>query len=335
MKRWIGWTVLATFVVAVVVHLATVIVIPYDIMNDTMTKKFTYPANVVLHAAPKTAADREVVRPSPDLLYSICLYDVSKYPLRFTALVPDSYWSVSGFASNTDNFFAINGQQIKSNPAEVLLVGKDMSYEDVDVGNAEVMVAPSDKGIVLFRVLIASADELDELMKVQKQASCKVEGAPAEAEAAEPRAEGELSFEAAEYANAEHGFSVKYPADWAEKETVGSQVFIAAAAAKVPVITVSVGERAAFADALTAALEESGNSDIEIGSESETTLADGTPATQVKVTFTVAAGYPADAFSLGVQKDGKWVLVTVTTVSMLVPYDEAQFSEIAHTLQFE
>lgn len=42
-----------------------------------------------------------------------------------------------------------------------------------------------------------------------------------------------------------------------------------------------------------------------------------------------------DTFVLGVQKDGKWVLVAVTTVSMLVPYDEAQFSEIAHTLQFE
>ncbi len=335
MKRWIGWMVLATFVVAVVVHVITVIVIPYDIMNDTMTKRFTYPANAVLHGAPKTAEDRGVVRPSPDLLYSICLYDVSKYPLRFTALVPDSYWSISGFASNTDNFFAINDQQIKSNPAEVLLVGKDMSYEDVDVGNAEVVVAPSDKGIVLFRVLITSVDELDELIKVQKQASCKVEGAPAEAEAAQPRAEGELSFEAAEYANAEYGFTVKYPAAWAEKEVTGSQVFAAAAAAKVPVITVSVGEGAAYVDALTAGLKESGNSDIEIGSESETALADGTSATQVKATFAVAAGYPADAFSLGVQKDGKWISVTVTTVSMLVPYDEAQFSEMAHTLQFE
>jgi hypothetical protein len=35
------------------------------------------------------------------------------------------------------------------------------------------------------------------------------------------------------------------------------------------------------------------------------------------------------------QKDGKWIVVAVTTVSLLAKYDEALFSEIAHTLQFK
>ena len=54
-----------------------------------------------------------------------------------------------------------------------------------------------------------------------------------------------------------------------------------------------------------------------------------------RIIWKLDAGFPGDTFVLGVHKDGKWVLVAVTTVSMLVPYDEAQFSEIAHTLQFE
>jgi len=334
MKRWIGWTILATFVVAVATHGVTLMAIPYNIMNDTMNETFkALPRNEVFHAPPTTAESRGVVRPSPDLLYSICLYDVTERPLRLTALVPDSYWSVSCYASNTDNFFVLNDQQVKSNPVEILLVGKDMSY--TDTGNAEVVVAPSNKGIVLFRLLITDEDELDDLIQVQKQASFKVEGAPAQEEAAakEP-VEGELPFEAAEYVNADYDFSIKYPSDWAPREVQEPTVLYAAASAQVPVITVSIVETAAFADAVTAALEASG-SDIEIVSKSETTLADGAPATEAKIGWKLDAGFPGDTFVLGVQKDGKWVLVAVTTVSMLVPYDEAQFSEIAHTLQFE
>jgi hypothetical protein len=36
----------------------------------------------------------------------------------------------------------------------------------------------------------------------------------------------------------------------------------------------------------------------------------------------------------GVNKDNKWIIVTVTTVPLFTPYDEALFLEIAHTLQF-
>lgn len=333
MKRWIGWTILATLVVAVATHGVTLMTIPHNIMNDTMNEKFkALPRNEVFHAPPTTAESRGVVRPSPDLLYSICLYDVTERPLRLTALVPDSYWSVSCYASNTDNFFVMNDQQVKSNPVEVLLVGKNMPY--TDTGNAEVVVAPSDKGIVLFRLLITDEDELDDLIQVQKQVSCKVEGAPVQKEAAKEPVEGELPFEAAEYVNTDYGFSIKYPSDWAAREVEEPTVLYAAASAQVPVIAVNIVETATFADAVTAALKASG-SHIEIVSQTETTLADGAPATEARIEWKLDAGFPGDTFVLGVQKDGKWVMVAVTTVSMLVPYDEARFSEIAHTLQFE
>jgi len=163
------------------------------------------------------------------------------------------------------------------------------------------------------------------------------EAAPPEEEAAPP-AEGEVSFEAAEYTNADYGFSVRYPADWAESTALSSPtlVFVAAASAQVPLVLVDVAEGATFAEALTAALEGGGSSDIEIDSESETTLADGTPASQAVIKFkNPVAPMAIDAFSLGAMKDGKWVIVTVATVGLLAKYDDALFSEIAHTLQFE
>ena len=334
MRRWIGWTTLATFVVAIVTHVIAVTAIPYDIMDDTMNVQFgSLERNKVVHGQPKTAADRTVVMPSPDLLYSIILYDVSQNPLRITAKVPETYWSVSFYALNTDNYYIVNNKQAKSNPVELLLVGKNKPCPDP--GNAQVVVAPSDRGIVLFRLFITEEKSLPDLVKIQKQASCREEGRPGEQPAVKPPSEGGLSSETAVYRDADYGFSVEYPKDWVQKETKGSQVLYAAAPDRVPVITASIRNEAAFADALSSALKEAGNVNIKLGPEGQATLSDGTPATQVKLTFKVSAGYPAEALSLGVQKNGKWVLVTVTTVTLLLPYDEAKFSEITHSLKFE
>jgi hypothetical protein len=151
-----------------------------------------------------------------------------------------------------------------------------------------------------------------------------------------PPAAGKLSFEAAEYTNAELGFSLKYPKDWKENkaEIKGDIVHYAVATAQVPALSVGIKGEATFVDALNASLTVAGGSDIKVGAEKETTLADGIKATVAKVDWTVK-GYPGETYALGVNKANKWILVTITTVSMLFPYNEALFSEVAHTLQFK
>ena len=161
---------------------------------------------------------------------------------------------------------------------------------------------------------------------------------PAAPPPAAPPAAGKLSFEAAEYANADLGFSVKYPKDWKQSTALKSPtiVFVAQAAAQVPLLEVDVVAGATFAEALNTALKGGGGSDIKIKSEKETALADGTKAFQAVHSFiNPIAPMAVDAFSLGVQKGDKWVIVTVATVALLAPFDEAKFSEIAHTLQFK
>ena len=157
---------------------------------------------------------------------------------------------------------------------------------------------------------------------------------PPSAEEAAPPAEGELSFKAAEYKNAEYGFSVKYPSKWAEKEATGEATVFYAGAALVPVMFVAIAEGATCADAVTAALKASGGTSIKIESESETALADGTPATEI-ICKAALQGFPADAVALGVQKDNEWVLVIVGTIDVMEPFDQPLFSEIVHTLTFD
>jgi hypothetical protein len=144
---------------------------------------------------------------------------------------------------------------------------------------------------------------------------------------------GALTFEAAEYENTDYGFSVKYPNDWKQQEAVPGTVFVAAAAKRVPAMSVGILDGATFDEALIAGLSLQG-SDIKIQNEMQTTLLDGTPATEAVVKWK-AQNLGADTFSLGVQKEGKWIIVSVTTVSLLAKYDEPLFSEIVHTLQFK
>ena len=165
--------------------------------------------------------------------------------------------------------------------------------------------------------------------------TCGEVAPPEEPAAEEPAAQEPAAEEWAVYENADYGFSVKYPAKWAEQEATGeTTVFYAADPAKVPALFICVVESATFADALAVALEGAGGSDVNIKSESETALADGTRATEAVLKVKLA-GFGADAFALGVLKDGKWVIVAVGTVGLLAKYDEPLFSEVVHTLQFE
>lgn len=163
------------------------------------------------------------------------------------------------------------------------------------------------------------------------------EETPVKEEATEEAASG-LSFEAAEYVNTDYGFSVKYPEGWKEVSGEGwpEALFYAAAPGQVPVLGVAVqdvdDEAATFADVLTTLSEATGDSGIEIVSETETTLADGTPAAEAVAKWTVE-GFPGDTFALGAIKDNRWIIITISTISLLAPYDEVLFAEIAHTLQ--
>jgi len=157
--------------------------------------------------------------------------------------------------------------------------------------------------------------------------------APPAPPAEKPAEPGKLTFEAAEYTNAELGFSVKYPKDWT-KQPSDVLLFYAASPSMVPVIFVGAEEGAAFAETLKKSLEAAGGSGFKVVSEKETTLADGTKATAAVIEVSLR-GFGAKGFALGAKKDAKWILITVGTVEMLAKYDEAKFSEIVHTLQFK
>jgi uncharacterized membrane protein len=143
---------------AVLVHVLAVWAAPRVIMRVVSTKMGAMAVDhaqggdlsVPLHAPPVTAQSRTIVMPSPDMLYSVCTFDLSKGPLHITANPGlSSYWSIALYASNSDNFFVLNDRQAGGKPVNLHLV----SSHSEAAAPPDAVVAPTDTGVLLMRVL--------------------------------------------------------------------------------------------------------------------------------------------------------------------------------------
>jgi uncharacterized membrane protein len=175
--RWASWIVFVAALSAVV-HWAAVAHAPELIMSRVSSVMARKGANVIVHGERATAASRTIVKPSPDLLYSTCVYDVSRRPMKIVTAAPtDTYWSVALYAANTDNFFVLNDAAAKGQPATIIIVGKGQAVPPQSEG-AYVVDAPTPRGVVLFRTLIdddAREAELDEQRRAAKCESLRRE----------------------------------------------------------------------------------------------------------------------------------------------------------------
>jgi len=164
---------LIALVVAVSSHVAAVWALPRVIMRlafragevrtggDDRAYPFGLPAG----------AHHEVVMPSPDLLYTGCIYDLGKGPVEVTATVPESYWSVAFYADDTDNFFVLDDREVPSRKARVVLVAPGAA-RPAQANGAVVVEAPSARGLVLFRTLVLDRAKLVDLRALQRTEQC-------------------------------------------------------------------------------------------------------------------------------------------------------------------
>lgn len=164
MKNWTSgqrlwfYRALSLSVTAVLAHVLLVWAVPRVIMNRVMNGPAAQAMNMHNQAAFPPAVDasaRRVVMPSPDLLYSVCVFDVSGGPVRVKAHPQlSTYWSIALYASNSDNFFVINDQAAGTAPVDLWLVseGPNANAPQVPAG-ARVVVTPTTQGFLLMRVL--------------------------------------------------------------------------------------------------------------------------------------------------------------------------------------
>jgi uncharacterized membrane protein len=157
--------------VAVSSYYATMAATPFALMRLAESKMAgTSPTNRFTHSPPVHAERQFVVRPSPDLLYSSCPYDLSDGPLEVTAVpVPDRYSSISVFDARTDVAFVRNDEEMAGQPMRVVLA---LEGQKVPAG-VETVRLKYPTGIVLQRVLLADPAEAAAVDPIRSQAKCR------------------------------------------------------------------------------------------------------------------------------------------------------------------
>ncbi|MBN2160329.1 MAG: DUF1254 domain-containing protein [Spirochaetes bacterium] len=169
MKRWTA-LIMLTLALAAAIHVALVAWFPSLLMMAAHRGILSRAggANVVVHNPPTTAENNPIVNSSPDILYSACAFDLSNGPVRFIAAVPGSYWSVSGYDSETNNFFSLNNEEAGARNIDLVLTGPEASA----LPGGRMVRSPSVRGVVLFRTLVPSRGLMNEMIGIQKQARC-------------------------------------------------------------------------------------------------------------------------------------------------------------------
>lgn len=156
---------------AVVGHVGLVLAVPHVIMGAAI-KRASKGGAVIneFQFGPRTTKDsRWVVRPSPDLAYSTCVYDLAGGPLLVTSAptADHGYSSLSVFAANTDNIAVFDSSQ---NPAGIRFV---LAHKGQKVpGGEKVVYSPSDRGIVLDRRLAPSVQLFALADQARRSDSC-------------------------------------------------------------------------------------------------------------------------------------------------------------------
>ncbi len=166
--------ILIVLVLAAGFHAATIYALPSGIVAlFTARSAGRLGINRAATQSLPTDQSRSVVRPSPDLLYAVCLYDVTSHPLLLEAICRTITGSLSLFASiPTISLPSIDHQVESRHPRYLLARDAKPAGLPTDLAGLPVIVAPSPTGVVLFRNLVLDAAAADTAQAAQQSARC-------------------------------------------------------------------------------------------------------------------------------------------------------------------
>ena len=170
MKQWLGPAAVALLVAAAAwqggLSLATYGLMEVAVRRTAADTGF----NKMRYNALATPENQPIVRPSPDLAYAACAYDLKDGPVEVTmAPVPGRYSSLSIFDARTDVVFVRNDQQAKEKAFQIVIARDGQA---VPAGK-EVVRVDYDRGIALIRLLLNTPSEIKSLEPLRRQSSCR------------------------------------------------------------------------------------------------------------------------------------------------------------------
>jgi uncharacterized membrane protein len=171
-RNWLLPVILG-LIMAAVAWQSTILATPYALMSAAMTKIGQAGAvNQFRFAEMATPDNQPIVRPSPDLMYASCVFDVSDGPVLIDVEpIPDSYWSVSIFDARTDVAKVVSVREQGNGPARLVLHKGDMQLEMAP--GYEPVALKYDQGIALIRILLSDPGKYAEIDAIRRKSRCR------------------------------------------------------------------------------------------------------------------------------------------------------------------
>jgi uncharacterized membrane protein len=169
-RRWL-FPLLIGVALAVIAYEATLVETPRLLMAAALRRvERLGGVNVLRHPPMATAAARTIVRPSPDLAYSSCVFDLSGGPVLVEAApVPALYWSLSVFDARTDVAFVRNNRDSGGAPIRVALA---LAGQSVPAG-IETVRLRAPRGIALIRILVETRERFPAIDRARRASRCR------------------------------------------------------------------------------------------------------------------------------------------------------------------
>lgn len=170
MRRWIG-PVAVALVLAIVTYFITLSRTPQTLMSAAVSRMEKLGGiNTFGHMPLATDKSRAVVRPSPDLAYSACPFDLSQGPLAISAApVPANYWSLSVFQANTDAAFVRNNIEARGQAMQIVVAQPGQATPP----GAAVVRVNGARGVALIRILVDDPARFPAIDAARRGSTCK------------------------------------------------------------------------------------------------------------------------------------------------------------------
>ena len=169
LRRWL-FPVLIGLLAALGAYQATLLATPFALMRLAAAKAGKgAPVNQFRFGPMTTAENQTIVRPSPDLSYSLCVFDVANGPVLVRAEpIPGHYWSLSIFDARTDVAAVRSDRDTGGKSAMLALVrvgqAAPAGYEAVPLNY--------DRGVALIRILLADKSEFPAIDALRRRSTC-------------------------------------------------------------------------------------------------------------------------------------------------------------------
>ncbi len=158
--------VATVLIVAVATHVGFVLAVPHALTliaanrishNGAQVNRWIYPPRA-------TERSREIVRPSPDLAYAACVFDLRDGPVRITVVPSGAYTSLSLYAPNTD-MTLIDATK----PVDLVVARPDQT---VPPGHYQIIRTKDRWGIALQRRLATKAASFSSIDDLRRHDRC-------------------------------------------------------------------------------------------------------------------------------------------------------------------